>query len=123
AAMGATVADDDVAATLQMARTIIERGAALVVITLGAEGALVVTSEAGWVARPPAVGVISAVGSGDAFLAGLAVSLMRKGQPLTEALRLGVACGTANATTAQPGVFERDLVERLVSRVEVRQIR
>ena len=55
-----------------------------------------------WRVITPKVKAISAVGSGDAFAAGLAWSLMR-GMSLPQALVAGSACGAANALTAFSG--------------------
>jgi len=51
----------------------------------------------------------------------LAVALLR-GQSLPQALALGVACGTANALTEEPGRFNPDDVETIRRQVEVQQI-
>jgi fructose-1-phosphate kinase PfkB-like protein len=49
-----------------------------------------------WIAAPPSIRVISTVGSGDSFLAGLLVALER-GAAAAEALCYAVAAGAANA--------------------------
>ncbi len=66
----------------------------LLAVSLGDQGALLATGVGTWLARPVAVQVVSAVGAGDAFLAGLLWALSR-GLPPDEALRQGAACGTA----------------------------
>ena len=63
--------------------------------------------------RPPRVKVINTIGCGDAMLAGIAVALSR-GDPMSEAIRLGVACGAANALTPQPGQVRRADVKKLL---------
>ena len=62
--------------------------------------------------------VRNTVGSGDCFLAGMAVALQR-GEPLGEALRLAVACGAANAMDVETGYVRPDQVEALLGRVRV----
>ena len=74
------------------------------VITLGATGALLATSEGRWYAQGPHVPVVSTVGSGDSFLGGL-VSERDSGKDWSEALRAAVAAGTANALSAGGGQF------------------
>jgi fructose-1-phosphate kinase PfkB-like protein len=59
--------------------------------------------------------IVDAVGSGDAMGAGLVVALAR-GQSLDRALRLGVACGAANALVAGAGRCRREDIERLLER-------
>ena len=63
--------------------------------------------------RPPRVKVINTIGCGDAMLAGIAVALSR-GDPMSAAIRLGVACGAANALTPQPGQVRRADVKKLL---------
>ena len=54
----------------------------------------------------PPVEAVSAVGSGDCFLAGLAYGLAN-GLPLAECGRIGVAAGTANTLLLGAGHFTR----------------
>ncbi|MDZ7708619.1 MAG: 1-phosphofructokinase [Trueperaceae bacterium] len=73
-------------------------GAGTVVCSLGADGALWVSAEGAWHAVPPEVTVDSPLGSGDSLLAGV-LSARADGADPSEALRMGVACGTATAIT------------------------
>ncbi len=90
----------------------------IVVLSLGAEGAIVAQPGTVLHARPPQVDATSAVGSGDCLLAGFAYGLVR-GLPLAECLRYGVAAGTANALQLGAGRFSRDDFERLHAAVTV----
>lgn len=105
---------------VRRAQALMSRGAALVVITLGGEGALMVAPEGQvWQAVAPSLRVVSTVGSGDAMLAGLAVARLRDYAP-AEALAFGVACGSANVLSSLPGRFEQGQVETLLEQVEIR---
>jgi len=64
--------------------------------------------------KPPRVAAKNPIGSGDAMMAGIAVGLMR-GKSVLDAVRLGVACGAANAMTAEPGLVRLTDVKRLCS--------
>jgi 1-phosphofructokinase family hexose kinase len=68
------------------------------IITLGAQGAVAVSGADGarWLVAPPALRVVSPVGSGDAAAAGAALAL-EAGADLLDAARMAVAAGTANA--------------------------
>jgi sugar/nucleoside kinase (ribokinase family) len=86
----------------------------LVVVKLGADGALAVPGGGGDVLRAePPRGVpepMDAVGAGDTFDAGLLAGLLA-GEPLADALALGCACGAlslraAGGTAAQPTLEE-----------------
>ena len=95
--LGAELAteSDQVAA----ARGLVDRGVARhVLVSLGAQGALLVSADDAQhfdaVQVPPGSGV----GAGDAMLAGVAVGIAR-GWPLSEAVRLGIAAGAAMLLT------------------------
>jgi 6-phosphofructokinase 2 len=104
------------------ARAIGRLGASLVVISLGADGAVLVEARSGevWLAAAPRVRVVSAVGAGDSLVAGFVVGWLRS-RSLTEAFRLGVACGTATALTPGTELCHRTDVRRLVGRVKLRR--
>ncbi|HNA89960.1 MAG TPA: PfkB family carbohydrate kinase, partial [Anaerolineales bacterium] len=81
-------------------------------VTLGKDGAVLVEHSEIWVAYPPVIKVVSSVGSGDAFLGGLAVALDR-GHPLDVSLRHAVAAGAANALHFGGGKLSREEFERI----------
>jgi 1-phosphofructokinase family hexose kinase len=74
------------------------------VITLGSAGALLAARKERWLAKGTQVRVISTVGSGDSFLGGF-VNALDRGEDWPEALRSGIAAGTANALSAGGGRF------------------
>jgi tagatose 6-phosphate kinase len=88
------------------------------VITRGSEPTLVWDGTRVWNIRSPKVEVVSPIGSGDSFAAGLAAGLMR-GEPLHEAARLGAACGAANAMTPVAGFVRREDVEQIMTQIKV----
>lgn len=79
-------------------------------VTLGGDGAMAYIDGAFYRFTAPAVTVQSAVGSGDSTVAGIAVGLER-GMPLPDAIRLGMAAGTANTQFLQTGYVTPELVE------------
>lgn len=94
------------------------RGGAVVVLSLGPEGALAARGSDVLHACPPQVEARSAVGSGDCMLAGLAYGLTH-GFTLEEALRYGVAAGTANTLRLGAGNFMLEDFERIRPAVKV----
>ncbi len=66
-------------------------------LTLGADGALLSTPEGVWTARPPAITVRSTVGAGDSSLAGYLLADLAGAAP-DERLRTAVAYGAASAS-------------------------
>jgi len=103
------------------AREIAQRHDTLVALSLGAQGAIAARPDETWHARPPQMQVASAVGSGDVLLAGLVQALTR-GLALPEALRRGVAAGSANALQVGAGQFTRADFERLLEATEVKAV-
>lgn len=87
------------AAAASAAALIRARGVGEVAITLGEQGGILASAAGTWHAVPPPVRTVSAVGSGDCFLAGLLVGRRddRPGETPVEGLRLAVACGMVNA--------------------------
>jgi 1-phosphofructokinase len=88
------------------------RGPAAVIVSLGPAGAVAVDTSSAWLARSPDITAISAVGSGDAMLAGVAAALAER-RGLAEALRLGVACGAANTLAVGAGILRADDITQL----------
>jgi tagatose 6-phosphate kinase len=86
------------------------------IVTLGKGGAVACVDGKVWRVRSPEVKAVSAVGSGDAFTAGLVAGM---GRGIEEGLRLGAACGAANALTAHSGHLRVEDVERLKSGARV----
>ena len=97
---------------------LVERYHTTPIITLDGDGALAVMADRAFYVPPLKVDVVSAAGAGDAMLAGIAASLLRK-QPLEEGLRLGAAAATA--VLLMPGTADcrRADVERFLPQVKV----
>lgn len=101
--------NDQVAA----ARELIERGVArAVVVSLGADGALLVTSKQQQRFSSVPVQAVSGIGAGDAMVAAITVGLIRR-WTLSKAVRYGIAAGAAMLTTPGTATCERSTVDRL----------
>jgi len=81
-------------------RELVRRGVGQVLVTLGADGAVLVDAENAWHASAPPTKVVSTVGAGDASLFGFLLGDLQ-GAPPEARLRLAVAYGSAAA--ALPG--------------------
>jgi tagatose 6-phosphate kinase len=92
-----------------------------VVLSLGERGALLSDGKQTWQAQPPNVNAISAVGSGDSMLAGL-VAGFSEGLSPEEAIKYGVAAGTANTLTLGAGQFSVDDFEAIREQVLVKSL-
>lgn len=97
------------------------QGVAVACVTLGAGGALAADEHGMWHATAPSVPVQTTIGSGDALLAGLACA-GQQGADLPAALRLGVACGTANTLRPGGGTVDAGDVDRLHAAVTVTRV-
>lgn len=95
--------------------------AEVVVVSLGEQGALLVTAAEGVFAPALPVSVVSAVGAGDSFVAGM-VWALAAGQDVVQAFRYGVACASAALMSSGTGLCVADDVHRLVAQVQCRQI-
>jgi 1-phosphofructokinase family hexose kinase len=114
--VGRTLGEEEL--TLGAVQEIHERGVPIVLATRGRYGAVAVYD--GHVLRgiAPRVRAVSAVGSGDAFLAGVVLTLSRGGS-MEDAMRLGIAAGTAAVLTPGTELCHRREVDILYPRVRV----
>ncbi|MGQ9493557.1 MAG: ribokinase [Anaerolineae bacterium] len=98
------------------ARCLIEQGVKVVIVTLGARGALIVTPDFQQLVPGFAVDVVDTTAAGDAFNGGLAVALA-DGKSLAEAVRFANACGALAATKmgAQPSLPTANEVARFLA--------
>lgn len=99
-------------------RRLLAGGPHWAIVTMGGDGAVISDGARFWRLRHPPVRVVSPIGSGDAFSAGLAVGIAR-GQEVPEAAMLGAGCGAANAMTPSAGHVHLADVERLVRAVTI----
>ena len=111
----------DLAAAGDAVRELRTRGIAMPVVTMGALGAVAADANGVWHAAIELAQVRNTVGSGDCLLAGMTVGMTRN-MNLEETLRLGVACGAANAQGQETGFVERRAVEALLSQVRVHRL-
>ena len=89
-------------------------GCEAAIVTDGARGAVLACAGGLWECAPPTVDVVSAVGSGDSFLAGFLWAWDAGRGPET-ALRWATAAGAANARRYGSGFCTRDEIETLVA--------
>ena len=113
---------DTDAARITACRDMIKAGEAeAVALTLGADGALLVTREAVWRAQPMTIEAVSTVGAGDSFLGGM-VAALAQGETLEDAFRVAVAAGFAAVMRPGTELCLKEDVERLMPRVRVHEI-
>ena len=99
-------------------RVCVRMGASWVIVTSGGNDVAISNGQDFWHITPPKIKVISAVGSGDAFAAGLAAALVA-GEQMPDACVLATACASANAMTPVAGFLNRSDVEKLLLQITV----
>lgn len=101
------------------ARHIIEtKRCEIIVASMGAAGAMLVTKDKTIPIMPPAVEVKSTVGAGDSMVAGIVFALSR-GKDIETAVQYGVACGTATTLTSGTELCHKEDVEKLFDQIRL----
>jgi 6-phosphofructokinase 2 len=95
--------------------------AAAVALTLGDQGALLVTASRIWRAQPMTIDVVSAVGAGDSFLGGM-VAALAGGKSMAEAFRVAVAASTAAVMSPGTELSREADVKRLLPQVQITEM-
>ena len=111
----------NVGEAMRAANILAGTGVKLVVISMGAEGAVAGTTEEVWHARPPQVTAVSTIGSGDSMVAGIA-HILSKGGSLGEALKWGTAAGAATAMTDGTEICKQGQVLDLLEKVRLERL-
>lgn len=106
---------------IESAKKIQEKGIEIVVVSLGGDGALVVTKDGVLHGQPPKIQPINTVGCGDSMVAAFAVGLAR-GYSMEETLKYAVAVSAANALTMKTGHYEVADREEILPKVTVKKI-
>jgi 6-phosphofructokinase 2 len=104
----------DEASQIAAAQQLIQQGQAeIVAVSLGAEGAMVVSADECWRARSISVDVQTTIGAGDSFVAGMVWSLSR-GDTLLKAFQFGMASGAAALLAPGTSLAQASDVHRLI---------
>lgn len=102
------------------AQQLISEGkATLIVVSLGAQGAILYSKTEKIQLHSPVVKVRSTVGAGDSMVAGM-VSVLAQQSDLEHVLQMGIACGSATSMVQGTGLFGKKDVDRLFSEIKRR---
>ena len=107
--------------TIEEIKRFQDQGIELVVISLGAEGSIAGYKGKFYKVSAPNVKAVNPVGSGDSYVAGIAVGIER-GYSIEDTLKLASACGTANAMEKETGFVKKSVVEEIMTKVQVTEI-
>jgi 6-phosphofructokinase 2 len=96
------------------AKKLIEnKSAEIVVVSLGADGAILVTKDETHLVKAPKVEKKSTVGAGDSMIGGMVWALSQN-KTLKEVIQIGVCCGTATTMNEGTQLFKEEDVMRLL---------
>ncbi len=97
---------------------LLDRGAKIVLLSLGKDGAVITNGTKNYYCKSINVAVNSTVGAGDGMVAA-AATMLEKGADLPDILRAGVAAGTATVTTFDTISFTRAKYDEIYAGVTV----
>jgi 1-phosphofructokinase family hexose kinase len=107
---------------LEAAQQIREMGPESVVLSLASRGAVGAFADGLFEAIPPPIDAVTPIGSGDALTAGYAWRMEQPRANSAEALRWGVAAGTASARLPGMTFATLEQTEEIYRQVEVRRV-
>ena len=97
---------------------LIDKGTAeIVVVSLGAEGAILVSKDETHFIKAPKVEKKSTVGAGDSMVGGMVWALSQN-KTLKEVIQMGVCCGSAATMNEGTQLFKREDVEVLLKEMQ-----
>ena len=99
-------------------RELLDRGAKIVLLSLGKDGAVITDGKQNFYCKSINVAVNSTVGAGDGMVAAAAVKL-KQGAPIKDILCAGVAAGTATVTTFGTVSFTKNKYEEILAGLSV----
>ena len=94
----------------------IDKGVENVLVSLGADGAVLTNGSKSYFCKSASVAVNSTVGAGDCMVAAACVALS-DGLPMPELLRKAVAAGTAAVTTSGTNLFYYDKYKEILAKI------
>ncbi len=102
-------------------KEIISQGVKIVVTSLGAQGAILVSENTTFKALPVNVAVVNTIGSGDSMVAGMCAGI---GDDLSieEFFRLGCACASSNTEFIEIGMIKNERVKQLKQEIVINQL-
>lgn len=116
---GKTLKDRD--EVIAISREMIKEGVRYLAVSMGKEGALLISENKVLLGKPPLVEVKNPVGSGDSMVGGFAKAIS-EGLSMEEILKWGIACGTANAMDIRTGYIDKEVAKDIYNKVNIEVI-
>lgn len=104
------------AAAYEYAMKLVEDGVKYVIVSMGSEGALLVSKDVAYSAQAPKGEVVNTVGSGDSLVSGF-ISSYSQDEDAMKAFQYGIASGSATAFRSD--LCDKAGVEALLDQVEI----
>ena len=117
--MGTSIDSEE--ALIDAGKSLINKGIENVVLSLGGGGALLFNEKHIYRVSLPKVESINPVGSGDAMIGGMAMAIS-KGWDWENIIRLGAACGTANAMESETGKVDMNNVNMISQKIIIEKV-
>ncbi len=92
-----------------------------ILVSLGGEGAVLINKKEALQFIPPKLKIKSTVGAGDTMVAGIVYQL-NKGKTISEAVKFGVACGSATTINSGMQLGTLSGAKKLLNRVTVKKL-
>ena len=112
---------ESIAQAMEGAQAFAAHGVANVMVSLGEQGALLLSGGRRYIARPPVVQAVSTIGAGDSAIAGFLAAALN-GADAQERLRMAVAYGTAACLTEGSRPPRREDIARVYGDVRAEEI-
>jgi 1-phosphofructokinase family hexose kinase len=105
---------------VRFARTLIEKGVQIVVVSMGRQGALMVTAERALEGTVPVVSD-DTVGAGDSMVAGLAMGIVQS-LGLERTFHMGLACSVSAVMNMGPGLADKGSYEKAYPQIKIERV-
>ncbi|TYQ18097.1 UNVERIFIED_CONTAM: 1-phosphofructokinase/tagatose 6-phosphate kinase [Acetivibrio alkalicellulosi] len=106
---------------VKVCKDIVRSGIAVVTVSMGDKGALLVTKEETLFAKVPSINAVNTIGSGDSLVAAFAVGFQR-GYNIDEAFKFAMACGVNNTQYIQVGKVNKTEVIELEKQIVIERL-
>lgn len=106
---------------IEGAKKLQKSGITYVAVSLGKDGAVIVTKDGVYQGMPPKITPVNTVGCGDSMVAAFAVGLARN-YNVEECLKYAISVASANALTMETGNYKEEDRERIFAEVTVQTI-
>ena len=116
---GREFADDE--AIMDYCDVYFEKGISVVLVSMGKDGALMVTPDGAWRGHVPSVSG-DTVGAGDSTVAGFVMGITRS-EPLDTAFLMGLASGVSTVMTPGSALCNPISFERVQSHIQIEKVR